>query len=137
MTFDNAPARAREALFAIGLALLLSHELDAVKHAEWQVLPLMRWLDDATGYIVFVLAHVPLFAVMLWALAHSNPAVRRNTRIGLAAFMVVHAGLHWAFHADPHYHFAGWLSHGLVGGAAVFSALYLAAVLAARPSSKA
>lgn len=137
MTLNNTTARAREALFAIGLALLLSHELDAVKHAEWQVLPLLRWLDDATSYIVFVLAHVPLFAVMLWALAHRSPAVRRNTRTGLAAFMVIHAGLHWAFHEDPHYHFSGWLAHGLVGGAAVFGALYLAAVVAARPSSSA
>ena len=137
MTPDTAATRAREPLFATGLALLLSHELDAVKHAEWQVLPLLRWLDDASGYPVFVLAHVPLFAVMLWALAHGSSAVRRNTRIGLAVFMVIHAGLHWAFHEDPHYHFAGWLSHGLVGGAAIFGALYLAAVLAARPSSRA
>lgn len=137
MTLNVAATRMREPLFAVGLALLLSHELDAVKHAEWQVLPLLRWLDDASGYIVFVLAHVPLFTVMLWALAHRSPAVRHNTRIGLAAFMVVHAGLHWAFHADPHYHFSGGLAHGLVGGAAIFGALYLAAALAARPSRSA
>lgn len=137
MTIDNAPVRAREVLFAIGLALLLSHELDAVQHAEWQVLPLLHRLDDAAGYVVFVLAHVPLFALMLWALAHRSPAVRRNTRSGLASFMVIHGGLHWAFHEDPHYHFDGWLAHGLVGGAAVFGALYLAAGLGARPSSSA
>lgn len=70
MTTSNAPSRASEALFAIGLALLLSHELDAVRQAEWQVLPLLRWLDDATGYLVFVMAHVPLFALILWPLAH-------------------------------------------------------------------
>lgn len=137
MTIHHASARTREALFIIGLALLLSHELDAVKHAEWQVLPLLRWLDDATGYVVFVLAHVPLFALMLWALSHQSAAVRRNTRLGLAAFMVIHAALHWAFHDDAAYHFEGWLSHGLVGGAAVFGALYLAAMVTARPSGSA
>lgn len=121
---DPAGSRANM-LFHVGLAMLLCHELDAVMHAEWRVLPVTSWLPDDAGYVVFVLAHLPLFALLTWALTHPSGGVRNGTRLGLSAFMVVHAGLHLAFHGHAEYHFAGWLSHGLVAGAAAAGAVYL------------
>lgn len=107
-----------------GFSLLICHELDAVLHAEWQVLPVTRFLPEAVAYPVFVLMHVPLFVLLFFGVAATSARVRQYTKVGVSAFLVVHAGLHALFQAHPNYHFDGWLSNGLIGGAALCGALY-------------
>lgn len=107
-----------------GFSLLICHELDAVLHAEWQVLPVASLLPEAVAYPVFVLMHVPLFVLLFFGVAATSPRVRHYTKVGVSAFLIVHAGLHALFQGHPNYHFAGWLSNGLIGGAALCGALY-------------
>lgn len=76
------------------LSLLLGHELDAVTQAEWRLLPGLRLLSDDDGRRAFVALHLPLFAVLVWALFLSSATVQRRSRLGLALFMMVHVGLH-------------------------------------------
>lgn len=111
--------------FHLGLACLLTHELDAMTHHEWRVLPLTSWLPDAWGRDVFVVAHVPLFAAMLAALGSALPSRVHGARIVLAGFLVLHAGLHFAFTGHALYTFAGALSNGLIGGAALGGMVFL------------
>ncbi|MEQ9012758.1 DUF6713 family protein [Algiphilus sp.] len=109
-----------------GFSLILCHELDAVLHAEWRVLPVTSFLPESVAYPVFVLMHVPMFVLLFFGIAATSERVRRHTKVGVSAFLVVHAGLHAAFQGHPHYHFEGWLSNGLIAGAALCGLLYLA-----------
>jgi hypothetical protein len=77
------------------VAAFATHELDAVRRREWRVLPLTRFLPDRVGEEVFVWAHLPL---LLLVLVFSDA---EGFRIGLAAFAVVHVGLHWLFRRHP------------------------------------
>lgn len=43
----------QHAFFLVGLAFLLTHEMDAVRLHEWQLLPLLSRLDDRGGFLVF------------------------------------------------------------------------------------
>ena len=113
-------------LFLVGVSMLFTHELDAMTHSEWRVLPLTSWLSPETGRVVFVALHVPLFALVLGWLTSQLPERVLRAQFWVSVFLVVHAGLHVAFSGQPHYTFEGILSNTLIFGAAMFGALYLA-----------
>ncbi len=116
----------KNVLFYLGVSLLFTHELDAMPNQEWRVLPLTSMLGDSAGELAFVLLHIPLFALVIGFIASLNPATRARARMLTSAFLVLHAGLHGLFTTHAHYEFAGLLSNGLIYGAAVCGALYLA-----------
>lgn len=120
------------ALYYLGVASLFTHELDAMTHSEWRLLLFLRSLPDAEASELFVILHVPLFFAILWLSQHRASRVRDVTRIVVAAFLPVHAVLHFRLSDVPEYEFAGALSNGLIGLAAVCGLGYLAFDLVAR-----
>ncbi len=108
-----------------GFAFLVAHELDAVAQEEWRLLPLFDLLQDNAAYIVFVALHVPLLAVLMWLMAHPSSRVRQRSRLGVGAFLIVHAALHWLLSGDPLYTFHSSLSVALILGGAGAGLLYL------------
>jgi hypothetical protein len=123
----------KELAFYLGLGTLFTHELDAVVNHEWRLLPVLNQISDDMGMTVFLLAHIPLFAVLIALVASSNPRIRRNSRLFIGAFLVLHAPLHTLFVNHPEYSFTSPVSAILIYGGAVLGALYLALEFAARP----
>lgn len=126
----------RSHLFQLSFAILMAHELDAVRRREWEVLPLTRYLPDPFDFGVFVLAHIPL-VWLITALAWSRDAgVRSLTRTIFCAFCVVHVGLHWLFRGDPAYDFNNLFSVAIICAAGAVGLAYLVLTLfgRARPS---
>ena len=113
------------ALYYLGLAFLFTHELDAVTHSEWRLLPVLRDMPDAIASPLFVAAHVLLFFGVLWLSHHRREHVRERTRIAVAAFLVVHAVLHFSLSSASNYEFHGTLSKILIASAAAFGVVYL------------
>ncbi|MDJ0788047.1 MAG: hypothetical protein QNK05_14655 [Myxococcota bacterium] len=113
------------ALYTIGLASLFTHEMDAVMAAEWRLLFGLRSLPDATAYPIFLVLHLPLFAVMLWLGHHPRERVRSLFRAGVAAFLVIHGALHWRLAGAPENGFEGLLSYGFIALASLCGGLYL------------
>ncbi len=116
----------KNAVFYLGLGLLCTHEMDAMTHHEWRVLPLTRAFAEPVAETLFVLAHVPLFAILIALVASLNTRVRARARLGVAIFLVLHAGLHLAFSGHVAYEFQTLLSSVLIYGAAVCGTLFLA-----------
>ena len=113
------------ATFLLGISLLFTHELDAMTHNEWRVLPLTSWLGPEEGRVLFVVLHVPFFAFVLgWLTSHLPERVAR-ARYWISGFLVIHAGLHLAFNGQALYTFDGRLSNTLIYGAAACGAVYL------------
>jgi hypothetical protein len=108
------------------LATLFTHELDAMTQSEWRLLYVLRSLDDDQGRWWFVAIHVPLFWALITLTHHADALVQRTSRLGLAAFCIVHALLHWRLASDPLSTFTTPLSWGLILGAAFFGLAYLA-----------
>lgn len=111
--------------FYVGLGALLTHELDAMTHTEWRVLPLLRSLPDEPGRDLFVLAHVPLFALVIGLVASLHEPTRQRARFAVSVFLIVHAGLHALYTGADTYTFQGAISNGLIYGAALLGAVYL------------
>ena len=116
-------------LFGLCLALLLTHELDAVRGKEWRVLPVLNALSDDAGRTVFIALHVPLFWLILDGCWSAEAATRETWRLALAGFGPLHYGLHWLFRDHPFYDFDGWLSQGLIIGYGALGALYVGLAL--------
>ncbi len=118
-----------ELIFLLTLATLFTHELDAVRRKEWRFLPLIRNMPDSQAELVFILAHIPLFAGLIWFGWHQDAELREAGRIAICGFCVLHIGLHWLFRAHPSYAFAGWVSQGLIWAAGLGGAIYLLAII--------
>ena len=110
--------------FYLGLALLFTHELDAMPNHEWRVLPLLSGLRDSVGRATFVIAHVPIFGIVIAYIASLNLKVRSAARDIASGFLIAHALLHFAFSGHSAYEFGSSLSSILIYGAAGFGLLY-------------
>ena len=103
-----------ELSFVLGLSLLITHELDAMTAKEWLIFPGLSGLPDEHGRAVFVWAHVPLFALILWGLMGADYAA---WRAGLDVFMIGHVVAHLALHGHRLNGFRRPLSWALILGA--------------------
>lgn len=115
----------RNAIFYLGMGTLFTHELDAVTHHEWRVLPLINFLPEDIALNTFILAHVPLFAIAIAAVASSNTSVRKVAKTLIAGFIVMHGLLHQLFSGHPYYEFYSFTSLFLIFGGALLGAVYL------------
>lgn len=113
-------------VYYLGIALLFTHEMDAVMFAEWRLLYVLREFDDALAYPVFLLLHIPLFMAFLWLGNHPVARVQDAFRGITAGFLVVHAIIHTVASVSPANAFAGVLSYGLIYLAALCGLLYFA-----------
>ena len=112
-------------LVQLMLAVLFTHELDAMTQSEWRLLYVLSSLSDEQGRWWFVAIHVPLFWTLIALTHHGNDHVQRASRIGLSAFCIIHALLHWRLASDPLSTFVSPLSWSLIVGAAALGAAYL------------
>jgi hypothetical protein len=113
--------------FYLGLALLFTHELDSMPNHEWRVLPFLGSISDATGEMTFLIAHIPIFALVIAFVASLNLKTRAMARDIASRFLIVHALLHYLFSTNPAYEFSSPLSSILIYGAAICGAAYFAA----------
>jgi hypothetical protein len=122
-------------VFYLGLALLFTHELDSMPNHEWRVIPFLGSLSDANGEMTFLIAHIPIFALVIAFVASLNPKIRARARNVASGFLIVHAILHYLISVKPAYEFSSILSAILIYGAAVCGAAYFVAIWLERKNS--
>ncbi len=116
-------------LFYLGLALLTYHELDAVARHEWRILPGLSLLDDGPAMAVFILAHIPLFAILFWLTGHRVDAIRDRSQFVVDLFLVIHGFIHFALSGHPLYEFKPPIETITVYGGAIIGILHGALLL--------
>lgn len=79
-------------VFAINIVLLILHEMDAIYWKEWRIL--LGTDDDHKGRIVFLLAHIPLLLILLFAMMYTDTTFGQITSLVLGTFLTVHYFLH-------------------------------------------
>ncbi len=101
--------------FYVGLSLLIIHEMDAIRCKEWRLFPGLSLLNDKLGFMVFTIAHIPLF---VWLLHGLSKAGNDAFITGLNYFFVIHFGLHLLFLMHKKNEFKDWFSWIFISGAA-------------------
>jgi hypothetical protein len=116
-------------LIQLMLAVLFTHELDAMTQSEWRLLYVLRSLSDEQGRWWFVAIHVPLFGILIALVQHANARVQRASCHVLAVFCIVHALMHLRLSSDPLSTFTSPLSWSLILGAAALGVAYLSVAI--------
>ena len=122
MTFLNL-------LFWLNLALLLVHELDAVRRQEWRMFAFLNRLDDERAHQLFALLHVPLFILTFWFLSRSGQPVYFWFQLVIDIFLIVHWGLHRLFRSHPANAFDNAFSMRLIAGMAFLGLIHAGLLL--------
>ena len=117
--------RSLTSLFYLALALLCTHELDAIINSEWRLLFILRALNDDLAGMWFVLLHLPMFWAFFHFGHHANSKIQMGFRAAVMLFTVVHAGLHFRLSDHPDYLFEGLISNAYIYGSAVSGLGYL------------
>jgi hypothetical protein len=79
---------------ALGVILLLMHELDACHKGEWKMFKFLRTLNEKTQYLIFLYAHIPLSVLLfyyLWTVISFNNII---LWIIVNIFLILHFALH-------------------------------------------
>lgn len=101
--------------FYLALVLFFMHEMDAIRCKEWRIFPGLSLLNERWGYPVFMLAHIPLFLLLIWVIAQPS----ENFIIGFDMFSILHFGLHLLYLKHKKNEFKDWISWALITGIAV------------------
>jgi len=80
----------------------------------------LQLLANDTAMTIFIVAHVPLFALLFGLISSSKRALRSRSRIAVSAFLIVHVGLHSLLHSHPAYEFSSLLSTSLIYGSLIY-----------------
>jgi len=102
--------------FYSGLSLMMIHEMDAIRCREWRIFPGLSFLDDKSGFIIFLLAHFPLFFLLFYGLQSIN---NEGLIKGLDYFFIIHFGLHLLFLMHKRNEFKDWISWPIITGTAL------------------
>ncbi len=97
--------------------------MDAIRCKEWRILPGLSLLEDKTGHLVFMIAHVPIFFFLLWKL--TNGSSIETFRFAFNIFLVAHLVLHLLFIRHKNNEFKDWISWSIIAGSGMCGILDL------------
>lgn len=123
-------------VFYLGLGFLLTHEMDAMPNHEWRILPILKSLPDNTAELTFLLAHVPILALLIAFVASLNLKTRFLAQRIACGFLILHAALHFTFSGNSSYEFSSPVSTLLIFGAALCGiAFFLTLAIESKPDA--
>ena len=113
------------------VTLLAVHEMDAMTHAEWRLLPVLNDLQDENARDAFVLLRIPLYVGLFWSLFFATWKQLAGRIFSVA--LIAHAIVHYLLSGHELYTFVAPIETVTVYGAAMFSICYLAISLKGTP----
>lgn len=114
--------------FALELGLLLTHEMDAIRHKEWEMFIFLKDLPENTAYLVFTLPHILLYALVLFFLLLNNITILYVVDI----FVICHLFIHFIFRRHPNNQLPGFWSLVIINLAGIIAAVHLILMAAER-----
>ncbi len=117
-------------VFYLGIALLLTHELDAIKRHEWRIFPVIRNFKDEIAYYWFTILHIPLFVLLLWLMTHPSGNTRLWFQIIMDIFFIVHMVLHKLLSSNKKYEFVGNFSKAIIFSMGIVGIVHLSLLFA-------
>ena len=112
-------------LFALNVSLLFLHEMDAIRAKEWKMIIVLKDMKEQTGYLVFSLAHLPLFFWIIFVI--SQTVIGGYVLVWLLTdiFLIAHAGIHFFFRKHSANGFNNAYSNILIYGMAVLGLIHI------------
>ena len=109
-------------IFPLELALLLTHEMDAVRRQEWKMFIVLKDMADEKAYKVFTLLHIPIYAAILILLFSHFKYVGFYI---IDIFLICHSLVHVGFRRHPANGFNSWVSKTIIHLAGILALVHL------------
>ena len=112
-------------LFTIIFALLLLHEMDAIRAKEWKMFFLLKTMAEKTAYTVFTALHLPIYFVAIYIMLCGGTASILVLQIIVDIFLILHAIIHFCFRKHTENGFKSLFSKTVIYSMAVLSMIHL------------
>ena len=113
------------AIFALELALLFTHEMDAIHKQEWKMFIVLKDMADEKAALVFMLLHIPLYAILLFLLFSGLETLGYYIA---DIFLIGHCLLHFCFRNHPANKLKTGVSNILILAAGGLAIIHLAVI---------
>ena len=123
--FLSTSARPETILFLAIIALLLIHEMDAIRAKEWKLFSFLRSVTEETAYRVFVSIHLPLYLAIFYLVFLGGTATGYATKLVIDIFLLAHAILHFFFRKKEHNGFNSPYSKAIIYSMAALALAHL------------
>jgi len=110
------------AIFALELALLFTHEMDAIRRQEWKMFAILKDMDDEKAYSIFTLLHIPLYMAVLLLLFSSYSNIGYYV---VDIFLLAHMFVHFGFRKHPANNLRGTISKLIINCAGLLALIHL------------
>ena len=112
-------------IFSIELALLFTHEMDAIRRQEWKMFVILKDMEEEKAHHTFLLLHIPLYTAVLYLLFSSFLYIAYYV---VDLFLFVHMLVHLRFSNHPANKFNGNISKLIINSAGVLAVIHLIAI---------
>jgi hypothetical protein len=112
-------------IFSINFALLLVHEMDAIRAKEWRMFVFLRELTDERAFKVFTILHLPLYAFLLFSFISQHFL----SFIIIDIFLILHSIAHFFFEKHPSNHFKNVFSRLIIYPMGLLGLLHLVGLM--------
>lgn len=117
-------------LLILTFCFFVTHEMDAMLHGEWRMLPVLNGMDDNNAAQLFLLLHIPLFFGLIWSLFIAS--WRSKAAIAFSLLIILHSIAHFILSNHALYSFVPPIETITVYGAALSSLGYFVSVVAVK-----
>ena len=109
-------------IFSIELALLFTHEMDAIRRQEWKMFIILKDMEDEKAYYAFLLLHIPLYAAVLFLLLSPFSHIAYYV---VDIFLLAHMLIHLEFRKHPANKLDGTISKMIIDLAGLLAMIHL------------
>lgn len=113
-------------IFSINFALLLLHEMDAIRAKEWKMFAILKNMEDERAFNIFTIMHLPLYTVLLYSFVSHQVL----SFVIIDVFLIFHSIAHLFFEKHQNNNFKNLYSRliiypmGLLGLLHLFGLIY-------------
>ena len=97
-------------IFSINFALLLLHEMDAIRAKEWKMFITLKDMEDERAFKIFTILHLPLYALLFYSFVSHQLL----SYIIIDLFFIFHSIAHLFFEKHQHNNFKNLFSRLLI-----------------------
>ncbi|WP_260405601.1 DUF6713 family protein [Paenibacillus sp. 598K] len=112
-------------VFSLSFALLLLHEMDAIRAKEWRMFIILKDMEEKRAFQVFTLLHLPLYAILLYSFIQQH----RLSFVIVDVFLIVHAIAHFFFEKHPQNQFKNGFSRFIIHSMGMLALLHLLGIV--------
>lgn len=112
-------------LFCVNIALIILHEMDAIKCKEWNMFIILKDIKENMAYLIFSIVHLPLYIGLIYLISYGNANTKNIFSIYIDIFLIFHWTIHYAFRNKQQNHFKNLYSSMIINSMGIISLLHI------------